>query len=236
MQIKGLLTYLGVPEKHPARCRKIGQCGEDGTRRRGRRGPSMQGRVVQQQQRVDAVIDQRAHAHQRHPVQPFGTMVATAVARREGATTIPPPGECSCRQELQHPGRTQIPVPVTDQHLPDVGIGRRPAQPIQQKQANVTGRPYYPNIACIEMLFGRSMMPRSVTMASISSAGATSKTGFHACAPSTTVRRPAVLSSSAASRNSISISSPVPVAMSTVEDGATTMNFTPWYFAAIASW
>jgi len=81
----------------------------------------------------------------------------------------------------------------------------------------------------------RSLQLDSVTMASISSDGATSNTGFHACAPSTTVRLPAVLNNSAGSRSSISISSPVPVAMSTVEDGATTMNFTPWYFAAIAN-
>jgi hypothetical protein len=32
------------------------------------------------------------------------------------------------------------------------------------------------------------------------------------------------------------MSSPPAVAMSTVDDGATTMNFTPWWRAAIASW
>ena len=42
-------------------------------------------------------------------------------------------------------------------------------------------------------------------------------------------------SSSAESRSSISIASPSAVAMSTVEDGATTMNLTPWWRAAMAS-
>jgi hypothetical protein len=35
---------------------------------------------------------------------------------------------------------------------------------------------------------GFSTTPRSVTIASMSACGVTSNTGFHACAPSTTVR------------------------------------------------
>ncbi len=54
--------------------------------------------------------------------------------------------------------------------------------------------------------------------------------------PSATVRVPPTPYSSPGSRCSISIWLPSTVSMSTVEDGATTMNFTPWWRAAMASW
>src|SRR5690606_8619051 len=86
----------------------------------------------------------------------------------------------------------------------------------------------YPNIARIDASSGCSTMPFSVTMASTSAAGVTSNTGFHARMPSATMRLPATPSSSDGSRSSISIRSPDAVSMSTVDDGATTMNFRPW--------
>ena len=63
----------------------------------------------------------------------------------------------------------------------------------------------------------------------------TSNTGFQAATPSATVRVPPMPCSSPGSRSSISICSPEAVSMSTVEDGATTMNFAPWWRAEIAS-
>ena len=74
---------------------------------------------------------------------------------------------------------------------------------------------------------GFSTTPRSVTMTSMSACGVTSNTGFHAFAPSTTVGLPPNDSISSGARNSISIAAPSGVAMSIVDDGATTMNFTP---------
>ena len=65
-------------------------------------------------------------------------------------------------------------------------------------------------------------------MASISVCGVTSNTGFQACTPSATVRWPRWVSNSAGSRSSISIRSPLAVAMSTVDDGATTIARGRW--------
>ena len=53
--------------------------------------------------------------------------------------------------------------------------------------------------------------------------------------PLAAVATPPRWNNSAASRSSIWISSPVAVAMSTVDNGAATMNFTPWWRAEIAS-
>jgi hypothetical protein len=66
-------------------------------------------------------------------------------------------------------------------------------------------------------VYGAVCTPRSVTIASISPAGVTSKAGFRAS------NRPVT---SAGSRSSIGISAPLAVARSTVELGATMVNGT----------
>src|SRR5690606_23819311 len=125
--------------------------------------------------------------------------------------------------------------------LPSAAIGTVPGiarTDFGWRRASVawTGPGQRPNSDCMASAPGRSTMPFSVTIASISSAGVTSNTGFQARTPSATVRVPPVDSSSPGSRSSISIRSPEAVPMSTVDEGATTMKRTPWWRAAMASW
>src|SRR3569832_2733613 len=83
-------------------------------------------------------------------------------------------------------------------------------------------------IAAIFSTVGRSTTPITMTITSTSSAGVTSNEGFHATAPVAAMRWPPRLSTSSGERFSMWISAPDFMFMSTVDVGATTMNFTPW--------
>ena len=70
--------------------------------------------------------------------------------------------------------------------------------------------------------YGGRWTPRSVTIAVISSAGVTSKAGFHTGDSAGAVGRPATSRTSAGSRSSMTMAEPSGMAGSIVEVGAAT--------------
>src|SRR5690348_2814069 len=205
------------------------------------RRPRMHESRVEDHQRVGRVIQCEAQRHRRHVARPF-TEQGVPAAVGEGIATIEQPRRGGGAQERKQARDVRIRIRLADQQLHDAGVHHEADRAPDPEPEELPGDtpPHYrapsPNIRRIEAASGLSITPRSVTMASINSAGVTSKTGFHAFAPCTTVRDPACESSSAGSRSSISIALPEGVSMSTVDDGATTMNFAPWCLAEIASW
>ncbi len=139
---------------------------------------------------------------------------------------VPPPCHRSRHQKGNHPADVGIEVRKPHQQLHDARVDDEADQAADREQHELVTSLMRENSS---HTFDAGMLDHATLRDDgiDQIAGVTSKHGIPRFRAFDHGAAPATLSNSAASRSSMSMSSPDAVAISTVDDGATTMNFTP---------